>query len=180
MLLLGTLSVLFLVVALIGLLLIWGVDISKSFSQLAARKKSSTIYYFFTFAMFLLLFSRFMLSWLIPEGNLPLFFTLIFVIGVLGQLVAVIVPETGGLNTKIHIAAAGLMTASVTLQAVIFTFAQNAPTALQAFGIATLIMMIAIWGVLLIKSSVLKYSLVLQSAYFASYLMLVLLFAYSL
>lgn len=172
MLLLGLLSVLFIVLLLIFLLVYWGFDYSKTFSQHAARSKSSILYYFFVFFFFLLAFSVFMLNWFIPKIELSELFGYVFVLGVTGQLIAVIIPEVGGRNTFVHQCAAGVMAVSVFIQTIIVTFAVESSVS-RMVGFAAVAIMISIILVLLLNLGTKKHILILQSAYFFSYLLLI-------
>ncbi len=167
---LGLISVTALIIALIYAQIKWGPDYSKTFSRLIAQKQSSIIYYFAVFFIFLSLFSFFIISSFIPKMNLSIVFTWVYLLGVISQLICVIIPETGGYKTKIHLAAAGVMSTSVLAQIILLISLGH----LSPFGLIvcafSLVMMVLVWLVIVLKHNWTKYELALQSMYFISYL----------
>jgi hypothetical protein len=175
---LGLTSVIALIASLIYIQMKWGPDYTKTFSRLVARNRSSIIYYFVVFLVFLSTFSIFMVTNFIPHFNLPGLFTGIYFLGVISQFVCITVPETGGRKTKIHLLAAGVMSASTLLQIAILPFLTR--LSLMSLIICTLgsSIMLLIWLALALKHRLVKYELGLQSIYFASYLGAIVLVGY--
>lgn len=167
---LGLISVLALTAALAVAEFRWGPDPRRTFSGLVARKRSSIIYYFVVFFIFLVLFSLFMTMSLVPQFDLPETFTGIYFVGVLSQLVCIAVPERGGCKTRIHLVAAGLMSASALAQILVFTLLARLSTASLAVCVISLLLMASIWLIIIFKHRLIKYELALQSTYFACYL----------
>lgn len=170
---LGLVSVIGLVIALLYVQLKWGPAYDKTFSRLVARKRSSIIFYFVIFAVFLSLFSIYVTQYLVPRLQLPQIFLWVYFIGVAAQMICVSVPETGGLRSKIHIMAAGVMSLSVLLQVALLLFV---PLSLISFTICllSLIVMIAIWIIVLVGHKFIRYELALQTTYFLCYLITLL------
>lgn len=167
--LLGVISVAALVASLLHAELKWGPDYTKTFSRLVARRRSSIVYYFVVFAVFLSAFSVFMVTSFIPQYHLSELFTWIYFIGVASQVVCVTVPETGGHKTNIHLFAAGVMSVSALLQiAFLVCFAH---LSIWSFIICSLSLciMLMIWLIVIVKHHFVTYELGLQSVYFASY-----------
>lgn len=167
---LGLISVIALVISLIYAQIKWGPDYRKTFSRLVAQKRSSMIYYFAVFFVFLSTFSIFMTTSFIPQFGLTGLFTWIYFLGISSQFVCVTVPETGGYKTKIHLIAAGIMSASALTQVVLLIFLVHLSLLSLVVCIFSVLVMILIWLVIIAKHNLMKYELGLQSLYFASYL----------
>lgn len=167
---LGLISVIALIISLIYAQIKWGPDYSKTFSRLVAQKRSSVIYYFIVFSVFLTTFSIFIATSFMPQFALTGLFTWVYFLGVVSQLICVIIPETGGYKTKIHIAAAGIMSASALLQIILLATLVRLSLLGNIICIISLLIMISIWLIISLKHSLVKYELGLQSLYFASYL----------
>lgn len=175
---LGLASVIFLFASLVFMEIKWGPDYYKTFSRLVAQRKSSIIYYFMTFALFLTAFSIFILNWFVPQFGLPKLFSELFILGVAAQVICVAVPETGGTKTKLHLAAAGIMSACVLLQTILLLIMVRAPVIVFDVIIASIIIMFIVWAAYIFRLRFVKYELVLQASYFASYLLSIMLVAY--
>jgi hypothetical protein len=106
---LGLLSFAFFATAIIFMGWKWPPDMSQTFSQNAARKPSSSWYYGVVMIIFLALLSGFTYAWFIPTLSLPLAYAVVFGVGVLGQTVAALVPETHGRNVPVHRVATSTM-----------------------------------------------------------------------
>lgn len=167
---LGPISVIALIFSLLYAQIKWGPDYSKTFSRLVAQKRSSVLYYFIVFFVFLSTFSVFMTTSFIPQFGLTGLFTWIYFFGIGSQLVCVAVPETGGYKTKIHLIAAGVMSASVLVQVFLLIFLAHLSVSSLIVCIFSVLVMILIWLVVIAKHNLMKYELGLQSLYFASYL----------
>lgn len=167
---LGLISVIVLIISLVYAQIKWGPDYTKTFSRLVAQKRSSVIYYFAVFFVFLSAFSIFIVTSFIPQFNLTGLFTWIYFLGVISQLICIMVPETGGYKTKIHLVAAGVMSASATTQVALLIFLANLSLWSLIICILSLLVMASIWVVIILKHNLMKYELGLQSFYFASYL----------
>lgn len=175
---LGLTSVLILVASLIYAQAKWGPDYTKTFSRLVAQKRSSVIYYFIVFTLFLSIFSIFMVTSFMPRFNLTGLFAWIYFIGIAAQLVCVTVPETGGIKTKVHLIAAGMMSASAFIQIVLLVFLAHLSLPSIAACIIGLLAMILIWLAVIFKHRLTEYELGLQSLYFASYLGVIIFVSY--
>lgn len=167
---LGLISVIALTISLIYAQIKWGPDYNKTFSRLVAQKRSSIIYYFIVFFLFLITFSVFMVTSFIPQFNLMGLFTWIYFLGIVSQLICVTIPETGGIKTKIHLVAAGIMSASAIAQVVLLIILGQLSSLSLFICILGLSVMASIWVVVIFRRNLMKYELGLQSLYFASYL----------
>ena len=70
-----------------------------TYSNHAAQTKQGIIYYLLTFSIHLALFWVFVVKWLAPNLDLPDAFLCIVTIAVIGQLLALLIPSTGGKMT---------------------------------------------------------------------------------
>ena len=167
---LGLFSVVTLVASLIYAQVQWGPDYRKTFSRLVAQKRSSIMYYFGVFFIFLSNFSVFMVTSFIPQFSLPKLFVWIYFLGVASQFICVAVPEVGGNRTKVHLIAAGVMSISALAQLAALIFLTHLSLLSFAVCLLSLLIMSVILLVVVLKHSLTKYELGLQSIYFASYL----------
>lgn len=176
--LLGIISVVFLVAAIVLLQAIWGPDYFRTYSRLVARKQASIIYYFCVFVIFLSLFSFYITQYFVPQLQLPSLFMIVYCVGVAAQLVCVAVPEVGGRKTKIHIFAAGIMAVSVFLQVLLIpmTITLSMPTLLLCY--VSLFVMVTVALLVIMKHRVIRYEFAFQTAYFASYLLVIVSVGY--
>jgi hypothetical protein len=175
---LGLIAVFILLASLTYVQFKWGPDSSKTFSRLVAQKRSSIIYYFSVFVAFLVVFSIFMTSSFIPQFNLAGWFAWIYFLGIISQLICVVVPETGGTKTKIHLIAAGIMSASALIQIVLLLLLAHLSVPSVIVCVTGLFIMILIWLAIFLKHRLIKYELGLQSIYFTSYLGTILFVSY--
>jgi len=156
----------------------WPGDKSKTLSQNAARSKYSSFYYFGVFVVFLLLFGIFMIGWFIPHLNLSLVFTVIFVLGVAGQFIAVTIPETKGLQKTIHIAAAGVMSLMTLLITVYLTANTNLITISRVVSGVVAVLMLISWLLVIFYKKIYKHALLLQVLYFFGFFIAIITVTY--
>lgn len=167
---LGPVSVIALAISLIYAQMKWGPDYGKTFSRLIAQKRSSIIYYFIVFFIFLITFSIFMTTSFMPQFGLMGLFAWIYFLGIISQLICVTVPETGGYKTKIHLIAASIMSASALAQVALLVFLVHLSVFSFTICVLCLLIMSSIWLAIALKHTIAKYELGLQSLYFISYL----------
>lgn len=96
-----------LVVGLVFLIWRWPQDHSKTFSQHAAAQKASSIYYFLLFSIVLPILAVFFYGYFIPAYHLGIVFSVAIGLAIVGQFIAVAVPEVGGRKSQVHRTAAG-------------------------------------------------------------------------
>ncbi|HET7673610.1 MAG TPA: hypothetical protein VFK11_03810, partial [Candidatus Saccharimonadales bacterium] len=92
----GLISILITWMGLLFLLYKWKGNKSMSFSLHAAQTKAGQIYYFILFSITLPLFFLFILRWYAPFLGLSNIFIAVVLVGILGQILAIIVPAVGG------------------------------------------------------------------------------------
>lgn len=175
---LGIVSVVILIFSLIAVQAVWGPDYTKTFSRLVARKKSSTVAYFLLFTIFLSLFTVYITCVFIPKLGLSDVFLSTFIIGVVAQFVCVIVPEIGGLKTRIHLVAASIMSVSVFAQVAIILFATELSLIAFLVNTSALVIMVAVVAIVLFRLRIVRHELALQSVYFLAYLGAILAVGY--
>lgn len=134
---LGIISITLLWMGLIFLIRKWKGNVSMTFSQHAAQYKSSQIYYFVLFAATLPFFSLFLYKWFIPTFKLSFFFGLIAGVGMIGQLIAVIVPETEGKKVPVHRYSAFIMSDCLVPLSIFIATSSNFSKAARILAILT-------------------------------------------
>ena len=169
---LGLTSVIWLTFSLIVMFLLWPPEMPKTLSQNAARKRSSIIYYGVVFGIFLTPFTFFMLGWLVPQLSLGVVFSSVYLLGLLGQVIALIVPETKGVKVSIHHAAAFTMTLSLMVLTGVLALSPQIVGLQHWLSIVALSWMAFSWVMFIFVNRTHKYSLVFQLLY--SYLFLIL------
>jgi hypothetical protein len=99
---LGLISVVLSWAGLVFMIWYWKGDFSKTFSQNAARQKSTIIYYAILWLICLPPFTWFLLFPFYETLQLNGFFRIIGIIAALGMLIAALIPETVGWKAKVH------------------------------------------------------------------------------
>jgi hypothetical protein len=171
---LGLFSVVFLAVALAVLETIWGPDYTKTFSRLVAKRRLSIAYYFVVFSIFLVLFSFFVLGWLVPKLQLSNLFVIVYLVGAISQFICVSLPEIKGLKIKVHVGAACIMLASALMQEGMLVLEAHLAQCAFIVCLASGAAMVAIWILFITKAALVKYELVVQAIYFICYLTAIL------
>lgn len=149
-----------------------------TYSSHAALSKQGIVYYFLTFSVHLLLFTLFAIEWFVPSLELPAAFAWLLLIAVVGQLLALLIPSTGGKMTFWHDITAYTMHFLLTPLVFMIALTSN----LEAFTRAlVLIIGVAMVGLLFMFLFVKKskdYSLYLQTAYGLSFHIAILVATY--
>lgn len=101
----------------------WPHGIYKTFSQHVAPKKSSIYFYCTLFIIVLPILYIFFAEYLIPLLGLPSNTFILIALSCIAQLGCTLVPETGGLKTKLHLILAGA--SALLLLAVLLLIATN-------------------------------------------------------
>ena len=169
---LGVISISWLTLSLALMFLLWPPEMSKTLSQNAARKRSSVIYYGISFGIFLFPFTAYMLGWLVPTLGLGSVFSSVYLLGLLGQTIALIVPETRGVKVSIHRAAAFAMTLSLMALTGLMALSPQIVGLRHWFSTIVFFWMAFSWGMFIFAKRTHRYSLAFQLLY--SYLFLIL------
>ena len=169
---LGLASVVWLTLSLIIMFLLWPPEMSKTLSQNAARKRSSIIYYGIIFGVFLIPFTLYILCWLVPQLGLGAAFIVVYLIGLLGQIIASIIPETTGIKVSVHRTAAFAMTLSLMVLTGLLALTPQIGGLDHWFSVLVFAWMAFSWVLFIFVIRTHKYSLVFQLLY--SYLFLIL------
>lgn len=127
----GLVSFIFFAAAIVFMVRRWPADSSKTFSQNAARAPSSVLYYGTIMLIFLGLLSVFTYGWFIPSLQLPTVYAAVFAIGVAGQTVAALVPETAGWRVPVHRYSTGVMYFSTIPLVGILAFSVRGPATIR-------------------------------------------------
>lgn len=149
-----------------------------SFSRHAAQTKSSQVYYFILFAIVLSLFYSFILMWFVPALGLSDNFVYIVTAGVLGQLLAILVPAIPGRKEQVHNLGAYLMALTMLPAVILIAFA-DVSLLVSVAAIVTAVYMIATTVLFLAVKRSHFYFLYFQAAYIAAFHIVVILGAYA-
>jgi hypothetical protein len=169
---LGLASVVWLTLSLIIMFLLWPPEMSKTLSQNAARKRSSIIYYGIIFGIFLIPFTLYILGWFVPQLGLGAVFSVVYLFGLLGQIIALIIPETTGVKVTVHRIAAFAMTLSLMALTGLLALSPQVAGLRLWFSVLVFAWMAFSWVLFIFAKRTHKYSLVFQLLY--SYLFLIL------
>lgn len=170
---LGIISITWLTLSLVVMFLLWPPELSKTLSQNAARRRSSIIYYGIIFAIFLVPFTFYILGWFAPQLGLGVVFSVVYLFGLLGQVIALIIPETTGIKVSIHRIAAFAMTLSLMALTGLLALSPQVGGLRHWLSVLVFAWMAFSWVVFIFVKRTHKYSLVFQLLY--SYLFLILL-----
>ena len=177
------LCIVLLIVGLAFLVYHWPQGHSKTFSQHAAAQSVTMYYYAGLFVMILPLLALFFYDYFIPKYQLSSFFASSIFLAVAGQLVAVIIPESGGWRSRLHRHAAGWSALGLFLSVGSIMYELPLSFPLYLFGSITLLVMLACSS-LTFKSTLSRkqfehrYFLWLQIIYYALFFGMILLVTY--
>ena len=162
---LGPLSILIIWAGLAFLVRKWPGELTMSLSRHAAQTKRASVYYALLLIPAVTMFYLFMTKWFIPTFHIPTAATYILAIGVLGQYVACLIPDTKGLASKVH--QIGGYTMSVTLSIMLFLviFASQASTAARWIDFIIMCIMVYLYGLFLFVPKARERFLIYQSSY---------------
>lgn len=156
----------------------WPHDIGKTFSQHVADKMSSRIYYVALFSVSLPLVYLFFANYLVPALALPTSILIVVATSCLAQIGCTLVPETGGIKSKIHVTLAGI--SALLLPVILLIIMRGGVISVldrMAVGIGTLLM-ILIAASLMFRNKIRLPALWLQIGYFALFFAALITAAY--
>lgn len=129
---------------LIFLIKKWPGNKSMTLSQHAAPNKNSRLFYLLLFLITLPPFYLFITNWLVPNLSLPVIYTYVAGLAIVSQIIAAVVPDNGGLKTKIHnLGAYGMATLLIPLTGLILISSAGIVTKSLA-AIAT-VYLVVVW-----------------------------------
>ena len=175
----GLLSILIMWVGLLFLLYRWRGDRTMSFSVHAARTKSGRIYYFLLFAAALPLFYVFIIKWFVPALHLPASFTYLATVGVLGQVVAMMVPALPGRKGRIHNTGAYLMGFMMIPLSILICFA-DASLFVRLIALLAVFYMLTVTVLFVAVKRSYSHYLYFQATYIALFHVVILLGTYTI
>jgi hypothetical protein len=171
------------VTGLITVLKLWPYGKDHTFSQHVARHKSAILYYIGLFAVVLPLLLLFIFKWFIPTFNPPLVFGYLIVLAAAAQFACTLVPETGGRKTTAHQMLAYLAADCLfpsTFMIVLLTTASNVARIVAVVSSLAMACIIGIMVWAYFKNHGRhRYLLILQSVYFASFFITLLITTYT-
>ena len=140
----GALSILFSWIGLIFLIWRWKGDSSMTFSQHAARYRSSRIYYLVLWAICLPPFTWFLIWWFVPTFHMHWFFTACAWLSSVGLGIAAIIPETVNWKVTVHRLAAFGMAYGMFPMTIMIGLNKNVGLAARIFALGSASLMLAI------------------------------------
>lgn len=149
-----------------------------TYSSHAAQTKQGIVYYFVTFSAHLILLTVFAFKWLAPALGLSPVFLWLLVIAVIGQLLALLIPSTGGKMTTLHDITAYSMHFLLTPMAFIISLGSNIPTVTKNCTLALSFCMAFLLILFVFVKRTKDYSLYFQTAYGLSFHVVILLSTY--
>jgi hypothetical protein len=145
---LGLVAVIQLWVCLLLMIRVWKGNSSMTYSEHAAKTKTASLYYFVVFSIHLVLFYVFALKWFVPNFSLPSTYMMVLTIALTGQFIAVLVPTTGGVKTKIHDIAAYTMHMLLVPLNIFIVLSPSFSQTARYFTAIMLIYMIFVWYIM--------------------------------
>ena len=177
--LLGILSIIWLWSSFFILTRLWPGNISMTFSEHAAQTRGSIVYYFLTFSVFLISFYVFIIRWFVPTFQLSKLFSVFMTLASLGEFVALIVPTTGGIKTRIHDCASFCMLGLLVPLSGLIAVSPHFPMFIRVFASLVAPGMIFICLLFTFDKRTLHYKLIAQIVYGGSFHLLVLIAIFS-
>lgn len=165
---LGPIAVVQLWACLLFMIHKWPGNKSLTYSGHAATSKQASVYYFVVFTIHLVLLYLFVSRWFVPTFDLPLAFLNIIRIALLGQLIALLVPSTGGRKTTIHDIAAYCMHMLLMPLSLFVVFGDNFSLVSRVVAALTALYMVFVWIVFSLNKFS-NYRLILQTFYGLSF-----------
>jgi len=162
---LGPLSVFTMWIGLAFLVYKWPGKLDMSLSRHAAQTKWASIYYAALLMPAVAAFYLFMTRWFIPTYHLPEVANYILLIGVLGQYVACLVPDTTGNASKIHQAGGYTMSVTLGIMLGLTVFAAEISTVARWIDVTIVCLMTYLYGLFLFVPKAREHFLIYQSAY---------------
>lgn len=147
----GPIAVVQLWICLLFLLWKWPGNRSMTYSAHAAATKQGIVYYFVIFSFHLFLLYLFITKWFVPTFRLPHIYSTILTIAIIGQLIALIVPTTGGRMTTFHDITAYSMHILLMPLSLFIVFSGSFTPIARIIAMLTAIYMVAVWVVFALK-----------------------------
>lgn len=173
----GGLAVAVLAFGLTFLVWKWPRSRHHTFSQHAAAHRHTILYYILLFSVVLPLLVLFFADWFVPEFRLSAWFSVCIVASAIAQYACTFVPEIGGKHTTYHQLLAGI-SAVLLLPSMVLLLASSIQPAQKVLVASGLLVMVSIVGLLMLRKEKLRNQLIFQAAYFAAFLIPVLVLSY--
>ena len=175
----GLLSIILIWAGLLYMIKKWPGNKSMSFSAHAAASRPGIVYYFTLFTTDLILFFLFVSKWLVPTLHLPYVFTTISFIAVLGQFIAICIPTTGGLKTRIHDLSSYVMFVLLMPLSLMLFYSSHVSLVARLACLLAACYMVVAWFLFTIVKSTKNHFLIYQTTYAASFHVALLLVIYT-
>ena len=136
------------------------------------------MYYWLVFTTHLLLFYIFVSRWFVPTLQLPKTFTIITLVAVLGQFIALCIPTTGGLKTRLHDLSSYLMFILLAPLSLLIFLSPHVSVIGRIAAIIAAFYMVIAWFLFAVTKTAKKHFLLYQASYAMSFQLAVLLATY--
>lgn len=146
-----------------------------TYSAHAAATKAGIKYYFVTFSIHLALVYIFVVKWLVPTYHLPGVFSLLMLLAVIGEFIALLVPTTGGRMTLIHDISSYFMFVLLAPLSLMIAASPNFSTIVRTVSVLAAVYMFCIWPIFLFNKESKRQALILQTFYGGSFHLVLLL-----
>jgi len=144
----GLLAVIQLWACLIYMIRKWKGNASMTYSAHAATTKTASIYYFVVFSIHLVLIYIFASKWFVTSYSLPSSYMIVLTIALSGQFIALLVPTTGGVKTKIHDIAAYTMHILLLPLNLFIVFSSSFSYLSRYFTVVMIMYMVFVWYIM--------------------------------
>jgi len=175
---LGLLTLALLIIGLWFVVTKWPGGMHMTFSQHAAKNRSSKIFYALLFLITLPLLMLFFSAWLVPEKNLPASFLWFAWVAIAFQIVCTWVPEEGGTKTIVHRILTGISGIALLPLVAIISISPGISTFARTVAIIALLVMTALLGIALRNQKQYKRALLLQIGYYAAFFLAIVAATY--
>lgn len=171
---LGIISIALIWSAIIFIIKKWGSYRHKSISQHAIANKGAFISYTSIVFVALVLFALFIFKWFVPNFGFSDLFKVLAALSILGEFIAIGIPDMGGLKSRIH--NAGAWGVGILLPVIVLLIATSSkiPRVVSYISIVAFICMLVLGYLFYINRKTHHNFLYFQSAYYASFHLVIL------
>jgi len=174
----GWLSIVVIWTGLLYMIKKWPGNKTMSFSAHAASTRTGIVYYWLVFTAHLVLFYLFVSKWFVPTLQLPHVFTIITLVAVLGEFIALCIPTTGGLKTKLHDLSSYVMLILLVPLSLLIFLSPHVSLIARTAALLSVCYMVIVWYLFAVAKTAKKHFLLYQTSYAMSFQLAVLLAVY--
>ncbi len=174
----GALALTILIAGLVFLALKWPRSVHMTFSQHAAQRKLTVVYYIALFAIVLPLFFAFFAFWFVPQFKISEWFIHLILISLIAQFVVTLIPETVGWRVGWHKAFAGISALLLLPCMLLLIYTGEFSFTERWIAWAGSFMMLSIVLKIALSRKNLRFLLIMQALYFVSFFVPIIILAY--